>query len=81
MEVEVLMFAAAREAAGCDSIKVKVADDALARDLIEAIEHGLPELKPMLPSCRLAADNKYVANDTAISVDQEIALIPPVSGG
>ena len=81
MEVEVLMFAAAREAAGQESIKVVVAETASASDVIAAIGDQLPNLAVLLPSCRLAIDNRYVAGDTDVSSDCEIALIPPVSGG
>jgi len=81
MQIEVLLFAAARDAAGSESIRVDVDDDARAGDVIEAIGLQLPELAGLLPSCRLALDCCYVSGDAAVSADSEIALIPPVSGG
>ncbi len=81
MQIEVLMFAAAREAAGSDAIQVDVIDDATAGDVMAAIGHQLPELASLLPSCRLAVDNSYIANESAVSAGCEVALIPPVSGG
>ena len=81
MQLEVLLFAAARDAAGADSICVEVSDDPCARDVIEAIGHRLPEISRLLPSCRLAVDCSYVTADTPVPAESEIALIPPVSGG
>jgi molybdopterin converting factor subunit 1 len=81
MQLEVLLFAAARDAAGNDSIRIDVAHDASASDVIEAIGHRVPELSRLLPSCRLAVDCSYVTADTMVPANSEIALIPPVSGG
>lgn len=81
MQIEVLLFAAARDAAGNESIRIEVADDARAGDVIEAIGAAIPEISRLLASCRLAVDCSYVSADQSITGDQEIALIPPVSGG
>lgn len=81
MQIEVLMFAAAREAAGSDTIQVDVNHNATAGDVVAAIGNLLPELASLLPSCRLAIDNRYVVNESAVSPGCEVALIPPVSGG
>ena len=81
MQIEILMFAAARQAAGSERIRVEVDSDATAGDVIDAIGQGWPQLAPLLPACRLAIDNSYVDGDAVIPANGEIALIPPVSGG
>lgn len=81
MQIEVLMFAAAREAAGSEKILLEVAEEATAGDLMRAIGVQLPGIAPLLPACRLAIDNQYVSADAGLSSSCEIALIPPVSGG
>lgn len=81
MQIEVLLFAAARDAADSESIQVDVPEDALAKDVIAAVGQQLPDLASLLPSCRLAVDCSYVSADTIVSPESEIALIPPVSGG
>lgn len=82
MQLEVLLFAAARDAAGSDKIRLELPDRAKASDVMEAIGQQLPKLKGLLPSCRLAIDCSYVAGDCEVSANaDEIALIPPVSGG
>jgi sulfur-carrier protein len=81
MQIEVLLFAAARDAAGTDSITLDVADDAQASDVIDAIGQLVPHVVSLLPSCRLAVDCCYVTPETRINSNSELALIPPVSGG
>jgi molybdopterin synthase catalytic subunit/molybdopterin synthase sulfur carrier subunit len=82
MQLEVLLFAAARDAAGCDRMQVDVLEPVFAGDVLDAIGTQLPRLSGLLPACRLAVDCHYVTRETPI-VDAgcEIALIPPVSGG
>ena len=82
MQLEVLLFAAARDAAGSDKICVDVSEPVLARDVIEAVGRKLPQLEGLLPSCRLAIDCAYVDPETPVrDSHNELALIPPVSGG
>ena len=81
MQIKIQLFAAARDAAGSDTIAVDVIDDACALDVVEAVGRRLPEISTLLPSCRLAIDCCYVSAGAKVSADSEIALIPPVSGG
>ncbi|MCG8649747.1 MAG: MoaD/ThiS family protein [Pirellulales bacterium] len=81
MQINVLLFAATRDAAGSDTLQLEVADDARAGDVLDAIARQLPALAALIPSCRLAVDCCYVSADAPISAHCEIALIPPVSGG
>ena len=81
MQIEVLLLAAAREAAQSNSVQIEVAADARAADVITAIGLVVPEIVELLPSCRLAVDNCYVGVEHAVTPGSEIALIPPVSGG
>jgi molybdopterin converting factor small subunit len=81
MDIDVLLFAAARESAGRDSIRIQLPENAVASDVMEAIEQVLPELAGLIPSCRLAVDCEYVGTQQEIPAHSELALIPPVSGG
>ena len=47
----------------------------------QALTQQFPELKPLLPSCRIAVDCEYVGPDASVPSGAEVALIPPVSGG
>ena len=80
--VEVRLFAVLRDRAGRDSVTVEVDEPATVADLLEAAarQPGLNELLPDLP-VRAAVNREYVADDTVLSAGDEVALIPPVSGG
>ena len=81
MRIDVLLFAAVREAAQSDRVQVEVAADARAADVIAAVGAAVPGIVDLLPSCRLAVDNCYVSAEQAVTPTSEVALIPPVSGG
>ena len=81
MQLDVLLFAAAREAAGTDCLQVAVGDSPNAAEVFSTLGQRSPQLAALLPSCRLAVDGSYVADDAVITPGSEIALIPPVSGG
>jgi molybdopterin converting factor small subunit len=76
---EVLLLGVARELAGCDSITLELDDDAEVRVLRAVLAREHPELAELLPSCAVAVDERYAADDAPLR--GEIALIPPVSGG
>ena len=81
MQIPVLLFAAAKQAAKSEAITVDVPEDPRAADVLQAIGDQVPQLTALLPSCRLAVDCCYVGDDAAIRPGSEVALIPPVSGG
>jgi len=74
MRVTVKLFAGLRQRAGSDSVELELPDDATAADLLAAMQ--LPER-----SCAVALNREYVPADRRIAPGDEIALIPPVSGG
>jgi MoaE-MoaD fusion protein len=74
MNVSVRLFAGLRERAGSERIDVELPDGAVARDLLAAMD-----LAP--GQCIVAVNREYVAADTPLGAADEIALIPPVSGG
>ena len=74
MELEVRLFAGLRQRAGSDSVRVQLPEPATVSDLLAAME-----LPPR--SCVVAINREYVPGDRAIEPGDEVALIPPVSGG
>jgi MoaE-MoaD fusion protein len=82
MEVEVRLFAMLRERAGRDSVTVDVPDGATVAEALDAVgrEHGLGELIGAMPVV-MAVNREYAAEDDRLSAGDELALIPPVSGG
>jgi MoaE-MoaD fusion protein len=76
MRVRVRLFAGLRERAGSGKLDVEVPDGAVVGDLWAALELGDE------PSGLLYAVNKEYAEATAaLAAGDEVAVIPPVSGG
>jgi molybdopterin converting factor small subunit len=81
VSLRILLFAAARDLAGADDVTVDVQIPATAAAVLMALGDRFPPLSPLLPSCRLAVDQSFVAPGHAVYPHPELALIPPVSGG
>jgi molybdopterin converting factor subunit 1 len=80
MNVTVLAFGIAKDIFGGSTVGVELSDAATTNDLKGQLEKAYPKLK-QLSSYMVAVNNEY-ANDTqAIKTADEIAIIPPVSGG
>jgi len=56
-------------------------DGATVRDVLTRYASQVPRLKESLPSLALAVNQQYAAPDTILKPDDEVALLPPVSGG
>jgi molybdopterin synthase catalytic subunit len=60
---------------------VELPDDASVRDVLARYETQFPKLKESLPSLAIAVNQQYAGSDTKLKADDEVALLPPVSGG
>lgn len=78
--MRVLFFAHLKDVTGCAETTVpgdRIDVDALWRRLTDAY----PGLGPLRSSIRLARNSEYVGPGVLLGAEDEIALIPPVSGG
>jgi molybdopterin synthase catalytic subunit len=76
MQVRVRLFAALRERAGAEQLELELPDGALVRDAlrhVSALTEGVPVV--------MAINREYAAEDDVLRTGDELALIPPVSGG
>ncbi len=80
-EFEILMFAVARDLSGTDVLVIENESPTAASTILRRIGELVPAIAPLLPACRLAVDQAFVAGDALIDAGAEVALIPPVSGG
>lgn len=81
MQIEVMLFAGARERVGEDVVRLELGESPSVNTILHRLRADVPELADLLPSCRLAVDGRYVGDSAEVTVDSEVALIPPVSGG
>ncbi len=79
--VNVLLFGPAREAVGCSRTVVELSTPVTAATVVDALSSAHPNLAPLLGRSRLVVNQHYVEADVSIGPDDEVAIIPPVSGG
>lgn len=80
MRIDVRLFASYREAAGVGRVDLTLASGATVRDAVTRIEQRYPALRTG-SRVLLARNREYVEPGDVLSDGDELALIPPVSGG
>jgi molybdopterin converting factor subunit 1 len=81
MRVRVLFFGMLKDIVGKPSDVIELADGASVRDMLARYESQIPRLKESLPSLAVAVNQQYAGPDTQLKPEDEVALLPPVSGG
>ena len=81
MRIRVRLFAIQRELAGTREVPLDLPDGATIADAWNALVGLHPALAPGRASVRFARNGAYADETTAISDGDEVAMIPPVSGG
>lgn len=80
MRVQILAFGIVKEIAGTPTITIDIEAGTTAGTLKTALIAQYPKLGE-LKSLMIAINQYYAANDHPIKEGDEIAIIPPVSGG
>lgn len=81
MKVAVKLFAGARELAGTDQVEVELPANAAIRDLRTELSNTCPSIAPLIQHAVFAINATYATDETRIENSDEVACIPPVSGG
>ena len=81
MIVQVKLFAVAKQLVGGDTASVELPDQATVAELRIALTEDYPALSVILSSVVFAVNAEYATDQTRLSTTDEIACIPPVSGG
>ena len=81
MRIEILYFAAAREAAGLPAETLEVADGATVEALRATLDARHPGLSPVSRTARFAVGERFAPASQRLAPGDVVALIPPVSGG
>jgi molybdopterin synthase catalytic subunit len=82
MTVRVRLFAMLRESAGSGSLEIELPSGATVADAIRQLA-GLPALAEQLDRLpvAVAVNREYADRETLLHPGDELALIPPISGG
>jgi molybdopterin synthase catalytic subunit len=83
MVLQVRLFAVLRERAGQDSLEIEVDEEATVAEALRALAAASEPLGEALEAMPvvMAVNRSYVDSDATLAAGDELALIPPVSGG
>lgn len=81
MQITVHVFAGLREALGGAAVPVTVGPDTTAARLKQALKEQYPQAAALLEASYIAVNHAYAAPEAPIREGDEVAVIPPVSGG
>ena len=79
MKIHVHFFAQAREMTQKSEEEVELKDGATVSGLIEILKSRVPTLRSV--EFKIAVHSEYVDNDRELMDGDEVAIIPPISGG
>lgn len=81
MRVTVQFFARLRELAGCRSWVCDVPSGASVRDVWDAASRRFPAIAVLGGSVSCAVNADFARMDASVQEGDEVAFLPPVSGG
>lgn len=79
--IDVLFFGPAKDAAGDARIALEAQNRASIGNVRELLAARSEDLKQLLKTARIARNREFVNDDMVVEEGDEIAVIPPVSGG
>lgn len=80
MVVQIKLFGIAAESAGQRTIELEVSDQCDLFELKRKLQDKFPTLESIVPYS-VAVNRAYAKQNISINQNDELALIPPVSGG
>ena len=79
--IRVLLFGAAADRAGTRETELPVDEGATLQEGWPMLTEKHPDLAPMGDTLAFAVNGEYARGDAGVSPGDEIAVLPPVSGG
>lgn len=81
MKVKIKFFAYLRDLTNCETTEITIDQDATVNELKSIISERFPKLREHVKTVSFAIDNEYVSKAKKLKDGDEVALIPPISGG
>ena len=79
--VTLRLFAIYRERVGQDCIETNLQSGSTVADALTYLAELHPDTLPLMSTAMVAVNQEYTERDHILQPNDEIALIPPVSGG
>ena len=81
MRIRVLFFGMLKDLAGRSDDCLDLPEGATIDELLRHYSSTIPRFKDLLPSVALSVNQQYAGPHVKLSAEDEVALLPPVSGG
>tara|TARA_B100000029_G_C17469599_1_gene921499 strand:- start:469 stop:714 length:246 start_codon:yes stop_codon:yes gene_type:complete len=81
MRITVLLFARLRDIAGKSNLDRDLPDGSTARSVWKTLVQDFPEFDSYSEAISTAVNEEYAHMDSKLSDGDEVAFLPPVSGG
>ena len=81
MQMKINLFAALRDGAGAGEIAIPWKQGITGRDILEDLKTRFNSLTSLLEHSFMAVNGSYAELDCNLMPEDEIAILPPVSGG
>ena len=81
MPIQVLYFGVLKDVFGVERDQIELADGASVAALLLALQGRVPNLPAVWRTIAVAVNREYAGLATVLHEGDEVALLPPVSGG
>jgi molybdopterin converting factor subunit 1 len=79
--IEVLLFGAAADRAGTRKVQLEVESGSTLAEVWPLLAERYPDLSSMRDTLAFAVNGEYARMDGRVEPGDEVAVLPPVSGG
>ena len=79
--VEVLLFGAAADRAGTRRVELEIEEGSTLAEVWPLLAEMYPDLSSMRDTLAFAVNGEYARMDGRVDPGDEVAVLPPVSGG
>ncbi|WP_165441945.1 molybdopterin converting factor subunit 1 [Rubinisphaera italica] len=79
--ITIRLFAVLREIVGQDQVTIPWHENLTVAEVKQTLQQTYPEIEPQFKAIMMARNGSYCKQTQLLQPDDEIAFIPPVSGG
>jgi MoaE-MoaD fusion protein len=81
VRISILYFATVKDATGIRMELIDLSNDTSIREMLSKISIIYPKLKHILNNIQISVNYRIVDLNTVLKEGDEVALLPPISGG